>query len=82
MNFKDPFDRRRDRQITGHRSTRIGEPHAELVGDGEYTYLALADYGDAEKILTMIAERFGGHLYAEAKSEGRWFDAPAGGPTA
>lgn len=81
INFKDPFDRRRDRQIRGHRSTSIKEPHAEFVGDGEYTYLALADYGNAEKIVTMIAERFGGHLYVDAREEGFWFDVPATTPT-
>lgn len=79
--FKDPFDRRVDREIRGHVSERVGYPHAEIVGDGEYTYFTLGESGNAEKIMTMIADRFGGHLWFDSTESGVWHEPDAASPT-
>lgn len=77
IQFKDPFNRRYGREINGHMSTKIGEPHDDFVGDGEYTTFSMGEAGNAANIMRLIATRVGGHLWFDATETGDWYE-PAG----
>jgi hypothetical protein len=81
IGFKDPYNRRLGREIRGHVSERIGEPHEEFVGDGQYTFFQMGESGNAEAIMRLVAARFGGHLWFDSTEAGHWHEPDASSPT-
>jgi hypothetical protein len=81
VQFKDPYNRRLSREIRGHVSVRIGEPHREYVGEGQYTVLHMGEFGNAEAIMRLVATRFGGHLWFESTETGSWCEPDANSST-
>jgi hypothetical protein len=79
--FKDPYNRRLGREIRGHVSERIGEPHEEFVGEGQYTFFQMGESGNAEAIMRLVACRFGGHLWFDSTDTGYWHEPDSSSPT-
>ncbi len=76
FSFKDPTDRRRNREMRLHHWLHPSEKAQAHVSGDEYSYLVMGAHGGGPEVIRSMAERYGGLLEDERDETEEAFPYP------